>query len=415
MNLIVTTPLHAPGNAFIEETYRSLCAQTFANWRWRILPNRGGKVPDAIATDSRVVLLLEGPEAPGVGALKRRLCDLSGGGELFVELDADDLLVPEALERIVRAFERGADFVYSDFAEFQDETWKPNVYSADFGWESYPFAYDGHELVAMRAPNVTPHNLRLVDWAPNHVRAWTRALYEKVGGHDPAMTVGDDHDLVVRMFLAGARFTHIPECLYLYRVHPKNTVATDNAAIRRATHDVYEKYLWKLAERWCQGMGLRRVDLCGGHDSPEGYEVLDQAVAPHPNLDERWPLADSSVGILRAHDAVEHLRDPVHTMNEAWRVLAPGGWLMISVPSTHGLGAFCDPTHKSFWNKLSFRYYVDKRFARYVSGYRGRFQLGRDPLEWFPTPWHKAENVPYAEAHLFANKDGWRAMGAVMI
>jgi hypothetical protein len=115
----------------------------------------------------------------------------------------------------------------------------------------------------------------------------------------------------------------------------------------------------------------------------------------------------------RAHDAVEHLADPIHTMNEAYRVLAPGGFFMIEVPSTNGLGAFCDPTHRSYWNKLSFRYYTDRSFARYVSAFRGRFQVSRI-IEWFPSDWHRAENVPYVEAHLFALKDGYRPMGDVL-
>jgi hypothetical protein len=44
-------------------------------------------------------------------------------------------------------------------------------------------------------------------------------------------------------------------------------------------------------------------------------------------------------------------------MSEAFRVLKPGGTFDIDVPSTNGMGAFQDPTHKSFWNVNSFLYY----------------------------------------------------------
>lgn len=421
----VVTPLHAAGNAYIEEAHRSLRHSGLDHFEWLILENHGGLVPERVRGDKRVVVREAPDSLSGVGALKQYACGLAKGA-LLVELDADDELTPGALSRVARAFEKGADFVYSDFAEFRNEDgvrrsrWDGYPYSSAYGWQSYGASMGhtkpgkGRVYEAMCAPPATAHNLRLVDWSPNHVRAWRRETYERVGGHDPSLAVADDHDLCVRMYLAGARFHHITECLYLYRVHGDNTVATRNAEIRAGTWRNYERYIWALAQKWCKDNGLRQVDLCGAHDAPAGFEVLDQAVAPHPDLDARWPLRDDSVGVLRAYDAVEHLRDPVHTMNEAYRVLAPGGFFFVHVPASNGLGAFCDPTHRSYWNRLSFRYYTDRAFARYIPAFKGRFQVGR-VLEWFPSEWHRRENVPYVSAELFALKDGFRPMGEVRI
>jgi SAM-dependent methyltransferase len=75
------------------------------------------------------------------------------------------------------------------------------------------------------------------------------------------------------------------------------------------------------------------------------------------NLEEDWPWEDDSVDYIRAFDLLEHLRDPIHTMNEAWRVLRNRGIFEVWVPSTDGRGAFQDPTHVSFWNQNSFLYY----------------------------------------------------------
>lgn len=79
------------------------------------------------------------------------------------------------------------------------------------------------------------------------------------------------------------------------------------------------------------------------------------------NLEEPWPWDDSSVDYIRAYDILEHLHNPVHSMNEAWRVLSHGGILEVLVPSTDGRGAFQDPTHVSFWNQNSFLYYSQKQ------------------------------------------------------
>ena len=104
-----------------------------------------------------------------------------------------------------------------------------------------------------------------------------------------------------------------------------------------------------------------RVDLGCGPRKPEGYFGIDRH--PWPGVDQvadltlGIPLGDDSVDELRAFDIVEHLPEPILTMNEIWRVLKPGGIAEIFVPSTDGRGAFQDPTHKSFWNPNSFAYY----------------------------------------------------------
>lgn len=420
--LSVITPVHKTSAPFLAETFDTLRTQTYLRWEWMLIENNGGKVPDAIRKDPRV-RVLQAPDHGSVGKYKRQAC-LESNGDVFVELDADDLLHEDALKEIAEAVLKGGDFIYSDFAEFRDRTWEKEwdryPYGAAYGWKSYPVTFKGHDLIAMVAPEATAQNIRLVDWAPNHVRAWTRASYMDVGGHNPDMAVADDHELVVRYYLAQKKFFHIPRCLYFYRVHSTNTVSTRNEEIRNGTWSVYNKYLFALAERWTMDRGLKAVDLCGGVDPIPGYLALDRRLDPGVHgiacdLNERWPLEDSSVGIIRANDAVEHLKDPIFTMNEAWRVLAPGGWLMIDVPSSNGPGAFCDPTHVSFWNKLSFRYYTNDYFrSRYIPAFRGAFQAAR-VIEWHPSEDHRRDNLLYVQAHLIALKDGYTPMGDVNI
>jgi glycosyltransferase involved in cell wall biosynthesis len=416
----VFTPLHAAGNAFILEAYNSLRAQTFLSWEWVIVQNNGGFVPYEIQNDPRVIAVRAGDDLEGIGALKKYACSF-GSGSYLVELDADDLLVPQALESIVKNATGGVEFLFSDFAEFQGDRQPVEPFDAVFGWHhhhSYLDSYLG--LNVMHAPEAAAQNLRRIEWSPNHIRVWQRDFYNEIGGHNPIFRVGDDHNLLVRTYLAGARMVRIPECLYLYRVHEKNTVKTKNTDIQMATNRVYNASVWALAEEWCRREKLAKIDLCGGIDSPPDYTSVDLLPAFTENhvvcdLNGPWkPFASNSVGLIRAQDALEHLRDPIHTMNEAYRVLAPGGFLMIQVPSTNGKGAFCDPTHVSFWNDLSFRYYTHRNFARYIPAFKGRFAVSR-VQEWYPTIWHTENNVPYIEAHLIALKDGYHHYGEVNI
>jgi SAM-dependent methyltransferase len=75
------------------------------------------------------------------------------------------------------------------------------------------------------------------------------------------------------------------------------------------------------------------------------------------DLEKEWIWSQSSVDYILARDIIEHLHDKMHTMNEAWRVLKPGGILEIHVPTTDGRAAFQDPTHVSYWNRHSFWYF----------------------------------------------------------
>ncbi len=272
--------------------------------------------------------------------------------------------------------------------------------------------FRGRALLAMKAPDATPHNLRSILWAPNHLRAWRRSTYEKIGGHDTSLKFADDHDLVVRTFLSGAKMVCVPRCLYFYRVHASQNVKVCNVEIQALEAQVYDRHVTALAERWADDNGLTKLDLCGAHGCPAGYVSIDRYPRERDfivaDLDAgSWPVASDSVGLLRAFDAVEHLRDPINTMNEAWRILAPGGMMMVRVPSTAGPGAWCDPTHVSFWNRLSFRYYTNRDFAKYIPAFKGRFQLARLV--------ETGGEIPYCIAELIALKGDFRPMGEILI
>lgn len=101
------------------------------------------------------------------------------------------------------------------------------------------------------------------------------------------------------------------------------------------------------------------------------------------DLRKKWPFPDSSVSEIRAHDVFEHMPVKIHSMNEAHRVLAPGGLLDLIVPTTDGRGAFQDPTHVSYWTPNDMFYYIEdfaewKRFHE-AYGITARFAMpGKD-------------------------------------
>jgi ubiquinone/menaquinone biosynthesis C-methylase UbiE len=121
-------------------------------------------------------------------------------------------------------------------------------------------------------------------------------------------------------------------------------------------------------------------------------------------LNHGIPLPDNVVGVLNASHILEHLQDKTKIMSEIHRVLAPGGWAFIEVPSTDGRGAFQDPTHVSYWNENSFLYYTDSYLANFIENKDIRFQEYRRET-WFPNEWLKNLNVCVTTAWLVAIKD----------
>lgn len=126
-----------------------------------------------------------------------------------------------------------------------------------------------------------------------------------------------------------------------------------------------------------------KIDLGCGRYKAKDFIGVD--VYPGPgidlvaNLNKRFPFPDNSAEVIRAYDVIEHLEDRIHTMNEIWRVCKPGAIVDLLVPSTDGRGAFQDPTHISFWNINSFKYYCVE-YPSYLElnqiyGFKGAFSI----------------------------------------
>ena len=405
----VFTALSQSGNAYIEAAFETLLSQTYSDWEWVVLENHGGRLPDHIGQHPQVHVF-EDSELEGLGALKRACCEQCQG-EIIFELDHDDLLHPEALQKTFEALQH-ADVAYSDFAEFRDGDWTPDGYRADYGWRTYPVTFQGHELIATRAPAITAQNLRRIDFCPHHLKAWRAEAYFQVGGYDAELVYGDDQDLLKRLFLRGLSFAHIPECLYFYRIHATQIMANAGARIDEFNWLVYEKYLLALGSKFADDAGLDKIELRQHGEAVGAYRVLGPPSGV--DLNRPWPLSSDGTGLIVAHDVLQRLADPIHVMNEAYRVLAPGGFFVIRVPSSDGRGAFSNPRHVSFWNEHSFWLYTHAKFAAEIPEFAGRFQVAR-LRTFFPDEFSKQHAIPYVEAHLFALKPGYEPMGAVLI
>ena len=404
----VITPTN--NTRYLKETYDSLAGQTHEDWEWVVVPNGGATWE---VNDPRV-RVVPADFTGSIGGLKRFACRQTKG-DILVELDHDDLLTPTALAQIADAFkDTRVGMVYSNCADFNLD-WSPHIFSPLYGWRYQSCEFFGHKVMEALAFPLNALSMANIEFAPNHVRAWRTKTYWDVGGHNPDLPLADDYDLCCRMYLQST-IKHIPDCLYLYRVHDAQVWLSRNAELVKACLVQSDFYREAIVKRWAELEGLPLIDLGAQFAKPEGYTGIDlQGADVTADLRDGIPFPDNSVGVVRAYDFLEHLPDKERTMNEIYRVLAPGGWLLSLTPSTDGRGAFQDPTHVSYWNENSFWYYTNRNYAAYAPRVKCRFQARR-VVTFFPSDFHRDHNIPYVRADLVAIKDGMgRIPGAVEI
>lgn len=418
-SISVFTPSHRP--RFLDECCASLRAQTFEDWEWVVLLSAGAfwQAPD----DPRI-RVLRADSLSGVGAVKRRICELLTG-EIFVELDHDDLLASTALAAIAQAFERVPEvgFVYSDWAQVTAAGGRDDTrFDERNGWVYREVTVDGRDVLMVESLEPSPHNLSYIWFAPNHVRAFRRSAYEAVGGYAADRDVLDDQDLMGRLFQLTA-FHRIPECLYLQRMHGQNTQVDPrlNPRIQAETVELYERDVQAGAVAWSARRGLATLELMTipGPAQPGFAAVCGQAgpgveIVADLRAGKRIPLPDSSVGVIRAVDVLPSVPGKVALFNELYRVLAHGGMLLSLTPSTDGRGAFQDPAAVAFYNENAFWAFTDRAYAERVAGIECRFQVSR-LRTYAPSDWHAQHQIPYVQANLIAIKDGPRQGGLLAI
>lgn len=409
----VFTPSHQP--RFLDECLATLRAQSFSGWEWIVVLNNGARWRPEHQDDRIRVEVADGIK--GVGAAKRRACELARG-EILVELDHDDLLSKDCLAELVKAFDDNPEavLVYSNTAQInEDGSRDESRFDETHGWQYEEVDVDGRKVLQAISMAPTPHNVSYIWYAPNHVRAFRREIYEKVGGYDETRTVLDDQDLMCRLYQVGD-FHRVPRCLYLQRVHCGNTQhdAEVNAHIQRETVALYDENIEPNLLAWAERRGLLALDLGAAHRKPPGYLGVDQYDGDEVDIVATLPapldLPDDSVGVIRAVDFLEHVPAKVPLINELYRVLAPGGMLLTLTPSSDGRGAYQDPTHVAFYNENSFWYYTDDQYRTFVPEIKARFQSSR-LVTYYPSEWHQLHQISYVAANLIAIKDDTERFG----
>ncbi len=314
----VFTASHGYG-AELPRALDSLLAQSHDNWEWVIADDRADHAPGELETipnrpgTGGRVRVVEGARIHSVGAAKAK-ATAACRGEILVELDHDDELSPRALEHVVKGFasDERIGFVHSDWIDVVDGAAARGavlpLYGSDwaFGLGSYCYekAGDGKVPVAQLA-GVGWDGVRHISSMPNHLRAWRSETYRSLGGHDPAMCVADDYELLVRTFL-GTMMARIPLPLYVQHHRADTASRTYNEEIQTRVAAVADRHESGL-DRRCLELGAipcAADPLTNAEPIPDAARLLCCPPGTAPRVSVIVPTFDRPDSLRRALESV---------------------------------------------------------------------------------------------------------------
>ena len=118
------------------------------------------------------------------------------------------------------------------------------------------------------------------------------------------------------------------------------------------------------------------LDIGCGQNKRQGAIGVDRnantAADVLADIDQGLPFLDSTVNRVSLIHVIEHVGDVIHAVEEAHRVLKPGGRLHIETPHYSDASSFADPTHRWHLNSFSFRYFTEAGGFAYYSQCRFR-------------------------------------------
>lgn len=232
----VIIPVGPGHERLLTQALDSLLAQTCRNWEAVVINDSGSDLDD-ILTPYPFVTLVETTGKNGAGKA-RNLGIESAKAALVLFLDADDWLLPNALEKMLKKHAKTGDYVYSGWIILDDEGEHPvkaPAYNQE-GWLDKEQHKGKHAVTAL---------------IPTE---WCKA----VGGFDETMAGWEDWDFFIKLAINGYCGTPVPDSLLVYRLHAGTR--------RRESFQQKAKLLALLDERYSEyRTGAKTMCGCGSN------------------------------------------------------------------------------------------------------------------------------------------------------
>lgn len=194
---------------YLREAMDSMLSQTFTDFELIVLNDCSPDDAEEILneyTDARIVRYLGGKNVGLANVLNVGM--QMARGKYIARMDSDDLSTPNRLK------------VQVDYLEQH-----PDIDLCSCGMKLFG-AKDG-KWIRESDPDMVRISALFFSPILHASSIWRKEVFEKVGLHfEQEMVPAEDYDLWCRALAKGLRMVNIPDCMYLYRIHPNQ--ATEN-------------------------------------------------------------------------------------------------------------------------------------------------------------------------------------------
>lgn len=228
------------GEAYLAETIQSVINQTFKNWEFIIIndcsTDSTAQILDDFASKDERIKVYPNKVNLKLPASLNKAISLSQG-KYIARMDADDICLPERLEKQYKFMEENSDVALSS-CRFM--TVKNGVYMSGGA--------------GGRCDNQALRALLLVRNPILHPGIIAKAEVMKKLNYDTSLTCTEDLELWTRMSLENQKMEILPECLMLYRLHDKQITSTTLERQHTEVLKIQEKYYGTLLQNMDEKM-----------------------------------------------------------------------------------------------------------------------------------------------------------------
>ena len=285
MKLSIVTPSFNQGK-FLEQTILSVLNQNYEPLEYIIID--GGSTDESVEIirryEDRLAYWVSERDRGQVHAINKGLERVTG--DVVAYLNSDDLYLPGAFAAVSEHFDNNPECEW-------------------LCGETIMFGDRGHrtELLRTEVPKSAAHCLSWAYLAPQPGMFWKRELVQ--GGFDEKWNYVFDHELYVRLLLAGHRCELLPVPVAAYRLHgTSKTVAEADGFDKEfdAIADIYESHLRGAGRRWCAATSSLRRSYFASQAGRvrEARRWLLKALLTHPESVCRRPFWGCTRQLLRS-------------------------------------------------------------------------------------------------------------------